>query len=168
VSVTSTDEERDLAIQVLEILWTAYLMRHHTMGAEDPIEAMRRLKVAELLFNDLVLGLCKLRDPDTRSASLHRALRVVRQRGLEPERAVAIKKRIAEYGRSVRNLVDLRNKLIAHRQVGTWWKLEMGTDIGQAIRLAVEITDDMLGEAVSYTVIGLDLRAEVIGRSGAA
>jgi hypothetical protein len=154
-------DEQGLAVEVLDILWSAYLLRHHCTGSDDPIEAMRSLKILRLLSDDLVLRLCKLRDRDKRSLNFQNVLGRASRR-LGPQQVQVIRDRISAYVRAVGNLNELRNKHIAHREPGYAWFLKPPTDMRRAIQLVVEITDDLSGERWEYHVAGLDLRAEVL------
>jgi hypothetical protein len=155
-------DRQALGIEILEILWSSYLLRRHMTGADDPVEAMRSVKILHLLSDDLVLRLCKLRDCDKRALTFHRVLEAARRDGLPDSEADLIDRCIAEFVASLGNLDELRNKHIAHRQSGHGWSIHNGTNITRAVELAVDITDRLCGERCDYRTAGLDLRAEVL------
>ena len=79
---------------MLDLLYSHYLLKSVSVEpeSEDALGNMRRIKMAQLLTNDIILRLCKFRDDDSRSLSFDRVYKALRKReakkeqveGLEP------------------------------------------------------------------------------------
>jgi hypothetical protein len=160
-------DEHSVALEVLDILWSTYLLRHHVTGSEDPVEAMRSLKILELLTNDIVVRLCKLRDPDAKSMGFPEALKALGTKPTRHQEAARLAERLAEYVRLTSNLNELRNARVAHLAKRGTVRVEPLVEMYDAVKLAVEITDGLLGERCVYQIANLDLRAEVLGHDAA-
>ena len=127
---------------------------------------MHSLKILQLLTNDIIVRLCKLRDLDSRSLGFPEALKALRMKPIRTEDADKLAERLSEYERLTANLNELRNARVAHLAKRGMSQVELPVEMYDAVKLAVEITDELLGERCVYKIANLDLRAEVLKDGG--
>src|SRR5205814_9173040 len=77
-------------------------------------ENMRELKFVQLLINDLILGLCKLRDDNSNSFCFPQVLKMLRKRAASKDLVVNLEPEIKRYNLITHNLEIHRNTYIAH------------------------------------------------------
>jgi hypothetical protein len=152
-----------LASEMLEVLWSYYLLSTNTLGSEDPVEAMRSLKIMALLSDDLLLRLAKL--GETRRDTWNFA-QVVKQFPNLTQRS-ALQRRVAEYQHLIVGIAGHRNRRIAHTSKASPATLEPTAEMLQAIHLAVDLVDEITGIRNTYEVAGLDLRLAALGSDAA-
>jgi hypothetical protein len=163
----SVPVERRLCVEVLEILWSYYLLKQQTCDSDISFENMKAMKFVQLLGNDIILGLCKFRDKDSRSLSFDQVFKELRKRAASKGYVKDIETKMAEYRRLTLNLQSHRDTYIAHLSKRDHAHLNPPTEMLATIRMAVQITDALVGSRNSYKVLDVDLRAEVLGENAA-
>jgi hypothetical protein len=155
---------KHLLMEVLEILWSCYLwqMLPYELESDDPIKNLRASKFNELLISDIILRLCKFRDDDSRSLSFEQVVKNLRKRSVTKNRVEDIEPLIKEYKTITQNIENHRNTYIAHLAKRDRTHLKPPSEIYEAIRLAVNITDKLSGDQNAYSIEGTDLRKAVL------
>jgi hypothetical protein len=150
----------ELGLEVLDILWSCYVLKHHSLEPQDELDAMRRLKILQVLTNDVLLRLAKLGEANRGSWNFAQVAKRTK-RGDTPRVAQQIK----HYRDLIQSIAQLRNSRIAHRaqefQAGSPPPLEMWSAVG----VAVSLLDELSGERVAYHIGGIDLRNAVLGEA---
>ena len=150
----------ELGLEVLDILWSCYVLKHYSLEPQDELDAMRRLKILQVLTNDVLLRLAKLGEANRGSWNFAQVAKRTK-RGDTPRVAQQIK----QYRDLIQSIAQLRNSRIAHRaqefQAGSPPPLEMWSAVG----VAVSLLDELSGERVAYHIGGIDLRNAVLGEA---
>lgn len=115
---------------------------------------MKTMKLIRLLADDIILRLNKLRDKRRDCLGFSQVARAL-------ERDINAK--LAQFETITENLNAHRNTYIAHQSKGSREHLSPPVEMLEAIRLAVEIGDDLSGDRNQYKMLETDLRAEVLG-----
>ena len=152
---------------MLEILYSHYLLKSvfEEPESDDALSNMRRIRIAQLLANDIILRLCKFRNDDSRSLSFVQVLKALRKREATQNRVDGLENMIKDYRRITRNLESHRDAYIAHLSKQDRSHLKPTVEVVTAIGLALEITDRLCGEKNSYRVFDLDLRQGSFGET---
>ena len=155
-------EEQSLGVEMLDLLYSYYLLKSLSAEPEshDALGNMRRIKMAQLLTNDIILRLCKFRDDDSRSLSFDQVYKALRKREAKKERVDGLEPIIKKYRSLTRNLENHRDAYIAHLSKRDRSHLRPPVELADAIGLALTITDKLGGGKNSYKVLGLDLRQD--------
>lgn len=166
---TTIAGEQSLGLEMLETLYSYYLLRAVPSETEssDALTNMRMMKFAQLLTNEIILRLCKFRDDNSMSISFDQVNKVLRKRAAKKERLDGIENKIKEYKRLTHNMENHRNAYIAHLSKRDRNHLKPPFEMFDAINLALQITDQLCGEKVSYPVLNVDLRGPIFGETSA-
>ena len=106
----------------------------------------------EVIFRELVLGLCRLADLDSNTWSLQGVWKT-RQAELERINAKRIKAALQEYGRAVEPWkTELRHKRIAHYSKNEPEVSGKISDIRKVVKMAVNSFDLIMGMRQEYTM----------------
>jgi hypothetical protein len=153
---------------MLETLYSYYLLRAVSSEIEssDALTNMRTIKFVQLLTNDIILRLCKFRDDNSMSLSFDQVNKVLRKRAAKKERLDSIESKIKEYRRLTHNMENHRNAYIAHLSKRDRNHLKTPLEMFEAIKLALQITDQLCGGENSYRVLNVDLRGMMFGDPG--
>jgi hypothetical protein len=159
--------EQSLGVEMLEILYSYYLLKSLSQEPEsnDPLSNMRRMKITQLLTNDIILRLCKFRDNDSRSLSFDQVNKALRKREAKRNRVAGLEDMIKEYRSLTLNLENHRNAYIAHLSKRDSDHLKPMVELANAIGLALKITDRLCGVKNSFKVLDLDLRQDQFGET---
>lgn len=125
------------------------------------------MTVVHLLTQDVILRLCKFRDKDSRSLSFDQALKALRKNASGTDRLKDVETRIKEYRRLTMNLGAHRDASVAHLSKQGSAHLKPPLQMFEAVRLAVDIVDDLSGERNPYQILNVNLRHEVLGENAA-
>lgn len=153
--------EQALSLEVLEILTSFYFLKDVRLESEERLENMRTLWFTWLLHDDIVLRLCKFDEDDSRSWSFTQALKKLRKRSGHRFVEAEVEGLIKEFRDLVRPIRAHRDSYIAHRSKRDRAHLKPPEYL-PAIRLAVRITDMLAEERVSYEMLGIDLREDIL------
>jgi hypothetical protein len=156
-----------LATEVLAILWEHFLLQRHAIDADGTLENLKNITIIQLLGNDIVVRLCKFRDTDTRSLSFDQVAKELRKRPATLDRALAVEKRLGGYRQLTLNLERHRDTYIAHLSKRPASELKPPLDMRDAIQMAVEIVDQLVGQRCHYEVERHDLQSESFGEGAA-
>jgi hypothetical protein len=156
--------EARLCVEVLEILLSFYFLQRLPDEAEsdDLHENMKRLRFAQLLINDVILRLCKLREDNPNSICFPQVLKTLRKRAACKERAELLQPEVKRYNILTQNLETHRNSYIAHLSKRGTSHLKPLTEMFEAVTLAVQITDALSDEQNSYKFLDVDIREAVL------
>jgi hypothetical protein len=156
--------EGHLGLEISEILWSFYLLQKLPAEPEsdDAYENMKRLRFAQLLINDVILRLCKLREDNPNSICFPQVLKTLKKRVASKERAELLKTEVKRYTTLTQNLERHRNTYIAHLSKKGKGHLKPPTQMLEAVTLAVRITDVLSGGKNSYRFLDVDIRKTVL------
>jgi hypothetical protein len=152
-----------LAIEMLEVLWSYYLLSTNQLGSQDPVEGMRRIKIMVLLSDDLLLRLARLGESKRDTWNLTQVIKELPNLA----RRSALQRGVSEYQRLTGQITSHRNRRIAHISKASPASLQPPTEMLQAISLAVDLVDENTGVRNTYEVAGLDLRQAAFGNDAA-
>lgn len=154
-------------MEILEILSSLYFLKRELPESEQALENFRTLRFIRLLHDDIVLRLSKLAEDDARSWSFSQAFKTLRKRSSHSFVDANVDRQIGEFRGLIRPIRDHRDSYIAHHSKRDRTYLKP-LELLPAIRLAVEITNALAGEPVSYRLGEIDLRADALTCEGAA
>lgn len=156
----SVPPEENLGIEMLEILYSYYLLQGASLeeGSDNALDNLRRVRFVQLLINDIILRLCKFRDDSSMSLSFIQVTKALRKRVVKKERVDGIEAEIRKYNLLTQNLENHRNTYIAHLSKRARTHLKPTVEISDAVTLALQITDRLCGRKNSYKVLDIDLR----------
>ena len=162
MKVHTIAEEQSLGIEMLEILYSYYLLKSlsYELESDDALDNMRRMKMVQLLTNDIILRLCKFRDHDSRSLSFEQVYKTLRKREAKKNRVDGLETIISEYRSRTNNLENHRNAYIAHLAKRDRNHLKAPVDLVAIIGRALTIIDQLCGGKNSYKILNLDLRQD--------
>lgn len=163
VKLRDIAEEARIGTELLDILWSCYLLRHSSPNSEHPLENLKIMKVVHLLTQDVILRLCKFRDKNSRNLSFDQALKALRKKAPPTRPLTGIENRIKEYRQLTMNLDAHRDANVAHLSKRGPAHLKPPVQMFEAVRLAVAIVDDLSGARNQYGILDVDLRHEVLG-----
>lgn len=157
--------EQSLGIEMLETLYSYYLLKSLSQEPESDelLSNMRKIKIAQLLTDDIILRLCKFRDDDSRSLGFEQVYKSLRKREAKKNRVDGLQDLIKEYRSLTKNLESHRDAYIAHLSKRDRDHLKPTVELANAIGLALIITDRLCGVKNSYEVLDLDLREDQFG-----
>lgn len=155
--------ENCLGVEILEILWTYYLLKQQVPNYDDTFSNLRENKFIQLLVNDIILRLCKFRDKDSRSISFEQAKKKLEKKNKVKSQNQYLDKILKKYRDHTINLEKHRDSYIAHLSKRDRIHLKPTIEIFTAIKMAVQIVDSLCGEKNAYRLEKIDLRVEVLG-----
>ena len=153
--------DQELSLEILDILESFYFFKREHPESRTPLENMRTLRFVRLLHDDIILRLCKLADDDSRSWSFIQAFKKLRKRSMHTLVESEVERRIKEFRDRVRPMREHRDSYIAHHSKRDRGHLKP-PELLLAIRLAVEITDMLAEKQVSYGILAIDLREDIL------
>ena len=152
-----SDGLQKVGFEILEILWSFYLLIREHSDSDNRLENFKRIKMVQLLTNDIILRLCKFRDKDSRSFSFDQLLKDVKKSGNQ-ERLKKLTEKIKKFREQTKNIQRHRQFYVAHLSKQSRQDLRPITELRPVIKLAVEITDDFCEDTNQYEVGGINLR----------
>jgi len=154
--------------EILELLWSYYLLRQEPEVSDDPVSNLRSMKIIQLLHNDIILRLCKFRDKDPRSLSFDQLLKQEKKSNDNSNSKLkTLTDRVKKYRDLTKNIENHRESYVAHLSKRGNEHLKPLAELQEAIKLALELTDDFWGEENQYKIEGVDLRI-ILNRNNAA
>lgn len=159
--------DQELASEIREVLCSFYFLKRELPESKVVLENLRTLHFIRLLHDDIVLRLSKLAEDDARSWSFRQAFKKLSKRSAHSFSDADVDRQIRQFHNLVRPIRDHRDSYIAHRSKRDRAHLKL-PELLPAIRLAVEITDALAGEPVSYRLEEIDLRADALGQEEGA
>lgn len=150
-----------LGTEILEILYSAYLLRHQAFNSGNTLSNMRETKVTSLLVNDVIVRLGKFRDDDNRDWSFRQAAKALKKKSSMASRAALAEPLIEKFIEKSKRLEDYRNLVVAHLPKRGTGHLKPLTDLFDLVLLAVQVVDALSGEINVYRIEHIDLRREV-------
>lgn len=146
-----------LGFEILELLWSYYLLRQETKVSDDPVLNLRSMKIIQLLQNDIILRLCKFRDKDSRSLSFDQLLKQEKKSN-NNSRLKTLTDQVKKYRDLTKNIENHREAYVAHLSKRGNEHLKPLAELQGAIKLALDLTDCFWGEENQYEIGGVDLR----------
>jgi hypothetical protein len=146
-----------IGIEILELLWSYYLLKHEQPVTDDAISNMRSMKIIQLLTNDIILRLCKFRDKDSRSSSFNQLLKQEKKSN-DQSQIATLSGKVKQFREITKNIERHRNSYVAHLSKMGNEHLSPLAELKEAINLAVELADLFSKEKNQYTIEGIDLR----------
>jgi len=149
-------------LEINDLLTSFYYLKHQKPELSDSSSNMETTWFIHLLYNDIIIRLCKFRDKDNRSWSFNQAHKKLRKRSTSNISANDLADKIQSYRKATVNIDNHRNIYIAHRSKRDREHLKP-PDLLSLIRMAVGIVDDLSEPRPSYRLLDIDLRVEVLG-----
>src|SRR6266850_1480306 len=132
-----------LQLEIQHLLAARLLhFRYPRPESDDPVKNLMNIQVHGLIIDDVILRLVKLCDKRSDTLTFKKVLKAQKNR-LGPTAVAALLGRINEYGAFVSNLKSHRDGRIAHTQIGANTNLPPTTEIREAVKMAVEISDSI-------------------------
>ena len=160
--VSQTPEELRLGSEILDILFSCYLLRSLSPSSDDPLENLKTTKFVHLVTNELTLRLCKFRDKDSRNLSFEQVFKTLKKKHIAVDQLNILEKQIKKYRQLTISLEAHRDAHVAHLAKRGTGHLKAPLEVLDAVRLAVEIVDIILGTRNEYRVLDVDLRRAVL------
>lgn len=155
-----------LGFEILELLWSYYLLKQELEVSNNPLSNLRSMKIVQLLHNDIILRLCKFRDEDSRSLSFHQLLKLKRE-SIDDSKLNVLTDKVKKYRNLTKNIENHRDCYVAHLSKRGNEHLKPVAELQEVIRMALELTDDFWGEENQLKIEGVDLRI-FLNRNNAA
>jgi len=157
---TIAPDEMVITSQIGSLLFSAFVLKESAPASNDAIENLKSMHVTFVLTNDLILGLCRLMDENSRTIGIRR-YKNSRSRASSDHTVVRVKRRrLADF---MKKALKHRNCYLAHLSADDRSNLPPLTELYQALKDVVDIWDALMGERVSYSVCEIDLRSAVLG-----
>lgn len=154
--------ESGLGLEILEILYSKNILDSLSTEYEDIYENLKISKFIQLLFDDIILRLCKISDirNGTRSAPMiiKKFKKIHTNQPIKLQKMQKAMNKLNEYTSKLKLRRDNR---IAH--IGDRSKQEVWgpiPDLNEAICAAVNLVDILNGERLQYKIADKDIRGQ--------
>jgi hypothetical protein len=151
-----------LRFEVLGLLIARLLhLKHLPPDSDDALKNLMHIRMGRLIVDDVIMRLAKLCDA---RKGVYSFKEVFKAEGLKFEtlEKASILRQINEYCQLVANLKNHRDTRIAHSAMGARLNLRPTTEIDEAVKMAVEVSDAICREQTSYMFMEIDLRKTVL------
>jgi hypothetical protein len=147
----------ELILEVLDLLtsYWFFMRRSESLATEDPkgVETLEKMVLIQSLIQDIVLRLCKLNDKRVDTWSFRQVVKHMKKNSPAQKMSEDIDPKIAQFENAIKDIKKYhRNNYIAHRSKTRSLPSNTSFNLREAIKLAIDVCDDLRGERVEYKI----------------